>query len=35
MSAAEVARIRERLSSEARRAIPKLERLVVEAVPCG
>ena len=35
LSAAEVARIRERLSSEVRRAVPRLERLVVEAVPCG
>lgn len=35
MSAAEIAGIRERLSSEARRAVPKLERLVVEAEPCG
>lgn len=35
LSAGEVARIRERLSSEAKRAVPKLERLVVQAVPCG
>lgn len=35
LSAGEVARIREKLSSEARRAVPKLERLVVEAVPRG
>ncbi|QIN84431.1 cation diffusion facilitator family transporter [Rubrobacter tropicus] len=35
VSASEIARIRERLSAEARRAVPKLERLVVEAVPCG
>ena len=34
-SASEVARIRDRLSAEAKRAVPKLERLVVEAVPCG
>lgn len=33
-SASEVARIRERLFAEAKRAVPKLERLVVEAVPC-
>lgn len=35
LSVGEVARIRERLSSEAKRAVPKLERLVVQAVPCG
>ncbi len=35
LSAAEVAKIRESLSAEARRAVPKLERIVVEAVPCG
>ena len=35
LRAGEVARIRERLSSEAKRAVPKLDRLVVEAVPCG
>jgi divalent metal cation (Fe/Co/Zn/Cd) transporter len=34
LSASEVAGIRERLLAEARRAVPKLERLVVEAVPC-
>lgn len=35
LSAAEIAGIRERLSAEVKRAVPKLERLVVEAVPCG
>jgi len=35
LSAAEVAKIRERLYSEARRVVPKLQRLVVEAVPGG
>lgn len=33
-SASEVARIRARLFAEAKRAVPRLERLVVEAVPC-
>lgn len=33
-SASEVAKIREKLFAEAKRAVPKLERLVVEAVPC-
>ena len=35
VSTSEVAGIRERISAEAKRAVPKLERLVVEAVPCG
>jgi len=34
-SASEVARIRERLFAEAKRTVPKLERLVVEALPHG
>ena len=34
-STSEVAGIRERISAEAKRAVPKLDRLVVEAVPCG
>ncbi|CAN5615226.1 hypothetical protein BH24ACT18_BH24ACT18_01820 [soil metagenome] len=34
-SASEVAKIRERLFAEAKRAVPKLERLVVEALPRG
>jgi cation diffusion facilitator family transporter len=34
-STSEVAQIREKLSAEAKRRVPKLERLVVEAVPRG
>ena len=34
LSASEVARIREKFSAKAKSAVPKLERLTVEAIPC-